>query len=427
MKSLWLNQEHAATPLDRDFECDIAIIGGGIVGMSSAYHALKAGLRVGVFEKDDLSTGSTGQSGGFLASSTTLDLGDLINKWGDEKGKRIYGSISSAISSISDTVAAHNIDCGFRKCGAFYVAAEKSDFPIIQGEHELLKKSGYKSELFHSGSPGIPVASNFGALKTFSDCAFDPTQFLHGLAEVIRSTGGNIFTKTKIKSLQEKNDLLFLQDESGHTIKTRFVIFATNGFSFSEKPDHAAIQCRSHIMVTKPVAGIRERWHGELIWDTYKLYHYLRLLDDDRILIGGEDSLFAHKEITPEDTRKTNHHLLKKLEEFFPGSKIEVDLGWPGQLSYPLDGIPIIKTEKNITYLITDGMPFGWLLGQMATDRITKGSSPLDDLYDYGRDYGFFENIIIKSKLPNRFKYWALKLGLTFEYAMNSLDERFKG
>jgi glycine/D-amino acid oxidase-like deaminating enzyme len=427
MKTIWLGNQAAdiALPLDHDIFCDVAVIGAGIAGVSAAYHLNELGLKVAIFEKDGASSGSTGQSGGFLASSTTFDFCDLIDRWEEKNGRRIFDSISSSIKSIEDTVKKHGISCGFKKCGAFYVAGEKSDFSLIKREHETLVRFGYKSELYNPGDPRIPATANFGALKTFSDCAFNPAEFVSGLLDVLKLRGIQVF-KGKITGIREEKDLVFLSSDNNHSIKAKFVVLATNGFSLSGRPLPAALQYRSHILVTKPVSGIRERWNGELIWDTYKMYHYLRLLDDGRILIGGEDSLFARREAELKDIEKKNRHLLGKLREFFPGLKIEADFGWTGQLSYPLDGLPIIKTEGKVTSLITDGIPFGWLVGQMAADRISKGKSELDDLYDYGRDYGLLRNIIIKSRLPNFLKYFALKLGLFLEHIGSSLDEKFK-
>jgi glycine/D-amino acid oxidase-like deaminating enzyme len=150
------------------------------------------------------------------------------------------------------------------------------------------------------------------------------------------------------------------------------------------------------------------------------------LLDDDCVLIGGEATLFADREVTKEDIERKNGHLLKKLREFFPGLSIETDFGWTGRLSCPIDQIPIIRTDNNVTYLITDGMPFGWLLGQMAADRISKGSSTYDSLYDHNRNYGFLENFIARSKLPRFLKEWGLKLGIIYESISSTLDEKFK-
>ena len=71
--SLWLNNlDHFTNPLSGDFECDVAIIGAGVSGISTAYHLLEKGLRIAVFEKNILGSGSTGHSGGFLAASAIL-------------------------------------------------------------------------------------------------------------------------------------------------------------------------------------------------------------------------------------------------------------------------------------------------------------------------------------------------------------------
>src|SRR3989344_3247400 len=234
IRSIWLlDTDPPLELLNSNFECDVAIIGGGVSGISAAYHLSKLGLRVGVFEKDNLSTGSTGYSGGFLAASTTYDLTSLCEKWGEAKAKRIYDSIRSAIESIEEVINYNKIDCDFRRSGAFYVAAQHSHSDYIKKEWGILNKLGYEAKLYNSQDPEITVAKNFGALKTFSDCAFNPVSFVYGLRKIITEMGGPIFTGTRINYLKEKGDHLILRDEAGNTIKSKFVILATNGFSLS--------------------------------------------------------------------------------------------------------------------------------------------------------------------------------------------------
>lgn len=413
--SLWLkNAEHYENPLDADFECDVAIVGAGISGISAAYHLSEKGFRVAVFEKDVAGSGSTGYSGGFLAASAIFDLNQMIERWGEEKGTLVYRAIIDSIALIEKIIRDKKIDCDFEKNGALCIGAKPSHFSYLEDEFEYLEELGTRAELLEPGDPRIPIKQVYGALKTFGDASINPFKFVQEICKLLITKGVNIFTHTKIVSIKNDSSGIILKDEKGHTINSKYVILASNGFSISGKKDPSTIEHTSHIAITKPIHGIRRILKGELIWNTDEVYNYLRLLDDDRILIGGEDSWLGkvtHKHTREKSVKKRDDKLLKKLRIFFPDFPIEIETSWIGTLTCPLDGLASIKEDGRQFSIITECIPFGWLLGKIAMEKITGVDSEYAKLFAYKRNYGLLQNIIIHMPIPQKLKDLILKIG----------------
>lgn len=414
--------------LHHNHKCDIAIVGGGITGMAAAHRLSESGLSVSVFEKYGIGEGSTGMSGGFLAAATSWDLRQLFKMVGREKGATIYRSVVDAIRSLEETVSSEHIKCDFRRVGALYFATERSHRMRLEEEYKELTKLGYQAELYEKGDSRIPIAGAHGALKTFLDAECNPAFLVFGLMDLVLRRGSSIFTDTEITRIHEENGGVQLLTSAGHTIYAAKVIIATNGWiELLHAMPHLrtiSVPYVSHIAVTEPVPGIRDRWRGELLWNTYEIYHYLRLLDDDRVMIGGESRWLGwphHGEFP--GVSGYNHKLIGTLHKYFPSFTFRLAQGWSGYLAIPIDGFPVIETRGNIHAAIVDGIPMGWLAGNVLADRVINATSSFGAIYDAHRDFGFWRNMYVKLPLPKFVKNLVLAVGLITIRLLDEIDK----
>lgn len=287
-------------------------------------------------------------------------------------------------------------------------------------------------ELLQPNDPRLPIAGAYGAIYNSLDSSLNPVAFTQGLTRPITTRGSAVFTDTTVTSFAKLPNGFSLTTDKGHKIRARSIICATSTWPEAGKLN-TSLSCYSlplisYIAVTEPVKGLRQRWKDELIWNTYKIYNYLRILPDERVLIGGEDQWFGSPTLHGNSSTNSEYaqRLLAKLRAYFPDLDFKIQTSWSGYLAYPIDGLPIIQTRGGVSSIITDGLPFGWLMGQIAADRITGGRSEYDDLYDYQRDVGVWKNLFLRLPLPDRWKGSLIKMGVAYEQAIDEIDKGLK-
>lgn len=114
---LWIAEESPVQypPLDGNLEVDVAIIGGGIAGLTAAYSLKQGGKRVAVFEKYRIGDGVTGYTTGKVSSQHGVVYSEPIEKH-DENAARYYGQINqSAIKQIEAIITSEALECDWRR------------------------------------------------------------------------------------------------------------------------------------------------------------------------------------------------------------------------------------------------------------------------------------------------------------------------
>ena len=123
-ESLWIATTPATTypPLDGDLDADVAVVGGGIVGIVTAVLLRRAGRGVVVLERDRIASGVTGHTTAKLTSQHGLRYAELEQRAGSHIA-RLYGEANEAAIAW---VAGHDLDCELRRAPAYVWAAMRA-------------------------------------------------------------------------------------------------------------------------------------------------------------------------------------------------------------------------------------------------------------------------------------------------------------
>src|SRR6201990_7031 len=116
-KSLWMDIEVApdAGPLDGDQTCDVAIIGSGIAGISTAYELALKGRRVMIVDRGRIAGGITARTSAHLAPLCDDLTSEMIKLRGEEISRAFYQSQATAVDRIEAVQKKENIECDFRR------------------------------------------------------------------------------------------------------------------------------------------------------------------------------------------------------------------------------------------------------------------------------------------------------------------------
>src|SRR6188508_41601 len=119
--SLWQENVDEYLPTNRVDSTkiyDVVIVGGGITGVSTAYHLQKAGMNCLLLEAYELCFGTTGGTTAHINTLLDVSYSTIEKKFSKEKSKLVAESVKEAVNTIRDTTYRHNIDCDFEMTSA---------------------------------------------------------------------------------------------------------------------------------------------------------------------------------------------------------------------------------------------------------------------------------------------------------------------
>ncbi|RJR32111.1 FAD-dependent oxidoreductase [Candidatus Parcubacteria bacterium] len=373
----------AFSALEDDLSFDVAVIGGGITGLTAAYILAKAGLEVCVLEKNKIASGESSLTTAFISFAADANLTELAARWGEKKSGAVWRSMQEAADKIEKIVIDEFIDCDFIRCPLFYYATDKKGQENLLREFEYMEKLGIKADLM----AGV-FNFDFSAIKIYNHAKFHPLKYLFTLAEKISLLGGKIFENTEIISYS--NCPKFSVKTKKNTVKAKNIVIATHN------PDNWAFDVHTRILPkqTYVIAGTSKKnlIPEGLYIDTQEPYHYFRLDSKsgrDIFFLGGED----HK------TGKKQNKPYEKLEEYLDRliSKNDYNLTnkWSGQILETADGLPFVgryifnpKEFLTSTGYAGDGMTFGTLSAMINSDLILGKKNEYEKLYSIKRFKG---------------------------------------
>jgi glycine/D-amino acid oxidase-like deaminating enzyme len=210
-------------PLQGDLEVHVAIVGGGIVGLSAALLLQRAGRRVAVIEATAVGQQVTGRSTAKITSQHGLIYQALERSFGAD-GARIYGAANEAgLAQIARFAEELAIECDLERKAAYVYSRSGEQLEEIEREAEVARRLGLPASFVRQCALPFAVA---GAVRFDDQAQFNPCKYLLGLAEAVRAAGGQVFEATSADSIEHGEPC---RVSTGHGVVTaRDVIDATH-------------------------------------------------------------------------------------------------------------------------------------------------------------------------------------------------------
>jgi glycine/D-amino acid oxidase-like deaminating enzyme len=359
--------------------CDVAIIGGGITGILSAYFLSKKGKRVIVIEKSKLATGATPMTTACTTQIIDTDMADLVKIYGEEKAKAIIESHGTAIQTLDDIVTAEQIECEFMRCPNYIFATSKKEDETLKEECDLGKKLGIEMEWKNDTIGNLHATSH---ARVERQAKFHPLKFLRRIVDICQKNGVQFFENTEAVEI----------DSSGKQIKTPHgTIMASWIISATYQPFNQPLglflkkgMYRSYVLELHAEKG---KLPEAIYEDMKNPYHYFRVDNKethDRIIFGGED----HREDLPIDENKSFKALEDSAVELLGPTVFTITKRWHGPILEPSDGLPLIGLYKNILVAAAfsgNGMTYSTISARMFDDIIHGRENSWESLYEPGR------------------------------------------
>lgn len=202
MESIWTKtcRLPAQASLEHNVTADVAVVGGGMAGLLTAWLLKDSGLSVLVLEKETLGRGATAFTTAKITSQHGLVYTKLLKTLGIEGARQYAAAAQKAVASYRQIVKKEQIDCDFSNRPAFLYSALESD--ALKEEAESARRLGLPASFTTDTELPFPVA---GAVRFDNQAQFHPLKFLSGLlpgltvyerSEVVRIQGHTLFVRT---------------------------------------------------------------------------------------------------------------------------------------------------------------------------------------------------------------------------------------
>ncbi len=366
--------------LPGDMEVDIAVVGGGITGLTVAYNLIKAGKKVVVLEEKQVAKGTTGSSTGNLYIPIGERLFSIADKHGDQIMKEVAASRKAAIDFIETLIKEHSIDCEFYRVPWYLFTTLETNMASDQVKKEF--EAANKSNLTVSNTPPADFPYRVHTITCISDQAqYNPLAYTQQLAGVVARIGGTIYENTKVTGVKDGNPCEVTT--SCGVVKAKKVIMATHSPKGIYAVHTAMAPYREFALGVKlkgvlPQSGIY--WH--VLEDSMYSVRPYSGPGGNYLVVLGRSRKVGHKKDTEESFKKVEEY----LEKHFSIESIE--FVWAAQNYEPADNLPYIGTspaEKNVyiaTGFAADGLVYGTLAGMILRDLILEKENQWAKIYD---------------------------------------------
>jgi len=276
--------------LERDRSFDVAVLGAGITGVTTAHLLKREGLDVALIEAGRVAHGASGYSTAKVTSQHSLTYSKLRARFGDG-GAIAYGAANQAglalIVRLSEELG---IDCDLRRMPAFAYTESHDERDTVRQEADDALASGLPASYTEELDLPWPVA---GAVRFDDQAEFHPVKYLSALARELDGHGSAVFEATRAVGVKD-GERPKVTAENGRTLTARHVVVATHapfldraGFFARMHPERSYvlgvkvrgavpqgmyISTEGHSLRAQPVAG------GELL------------------LVGGESHKLGHSD-----------------------------------------------------------------------------------------------------------------------------------
>lgn len=377
-ESLW--SATAAVPsfpaIAAETEVDVAIIGGGITGLTAALLLAEAGQRVVLVEARTLGSGVSQRSTTHLTAALDTRYFEIESDFGAAGAALVAQSSTAAIERVAATAAAHAPAAAFRSRPGYLYTDVDDDRAMIEKEHAAAKRAGLAVELL-AAAP-LPFESK-RAVRFADQAQMHIQHYLAGVAAAARAKGAVIHEHSRVVAIED-GEPCTLHVQHGPEIRAREVFVATHSpLNFVLLQTKIAAY-RSYILTFEGVSLSNDG----LFWDTADPYHYFSHFVVDgtpHLLVGGED----HKTGSTTDTESRFDSLLTWARSKFGVANPKYR--WSAQVEEPVDGLPFIGRNPGnehvhvATGMSGNGTTFGTIAAMIMTDHVVGRANPWAELY----------------------------------------------
>jgi glycine/D-amino acid oxidase-like deaminating enzyme/nitrite reductase/ring-hydroxylating ferredoxin subunit len=213
----------ARSPLSGDRDAEVVVVGGGIVGATTALLLAERGHEVVLLEAHRVAGGTSGRSTGKVTSQHGATYQQLLQRHGHATAQRYATSNQEAIGTIAALIERYDLACGWEPVSTYLHAVTSRGAAKLRSEADAARSLGLPATL----TEDAPVPDHvLAGLRYDGQAQFDPRAYTLGLADAAAGLGAAVHEDTPVRRVRpRRGGALAVRTDHG-TVTTQHVVLA---------------------------------------------------------------------------------------------------------------------------------------------------------------------------------------------------------
>ncbi len=371
-----------ASTLAGDTTADVAIIGGGITGVSAALHLAERGYKVALLEAQDIGWGASGRNGGQALAGFACSLHKLRQLTDEQTVKRLWDMSVEAVDLLQNQIARFDIPADLVR-GYMHVALKERQVRDLREEQEELAAFGAPVGRLLTGAElqaRLPSPRYIAALEDKLAGHIHPYNYTLGLAKAAQAAGAQLYAQAPVSKVEQGRTITLHVGK--HRVRASYLLVAGGAYlgGLEKKLAGYIMPVGTYVMATEPRDDVPSLIPGnEAVADLNFVLDYFRRSPDNRMLFGGRVSYSTLPPLS------LGASMLRRAQRVFPQLKdTKVEYLWGGNVDITVNRAPHFgRLADNILFahgFSGHGVSLTGLAGKLAAEAIA-GQAERFDLF----------------------------------------------
>lgn len=359
----------AEAPLRGIRTADVAIVGGGLTGLSAALEIAKAGKAVAVIEARHVASGGSGRAFGQVVPYAKHGPDRILRHFGQDPGTRLVAALASGPDIVFGLIREHGIECEALHNGLVFAPHSRANERPLLARAHYWQKRGVPVEVLTGAALADVTGTDYYPLAILEPRGgtINPYAYTLGLARAATAAGASIYSRSRATAVEKSGGGWRVVTDGGE-VRAGHVVLCSGAYTDGlwSGLNRSVVPMRAHIAISKPLpAQIADSIlpGGRSLTDTRRLYSGIRIRPGGRLQMSTDGPAFGRTEAPA--LRKAE----RRARALYPAiGELAWEESWSGWVDMSADFFPHVHELSDGVWAVIGlsgrGLAFGTLLGK---------------------------------------------------------------